>query len=68
MMGVSSDLFWYLLQSVGRTGYMLAYGVMHHLSNPMGSGDDVYSVGITFSRSYRYGEFTQNVVQPLLVV
>ena len=34
IMGVSFDLIAYLLTSVGRTMYLLAYGVMHHLQKP----------------------------------
>ena len=68
-MGIPFDLMLYMLQAVGRTGYMLTFGVMHHLRNPMPLGaDDMYSAGITYMRSYRYGEFTQNVVQSTLVV
>jgi len=69
MMGLSFDQIVYLFTAAGRTGYMLTYGVLHHLRNPMPLGaEDMYLAGVTYMRSYRYGEFTQNVVQPSLVV
>lgn len=33
-MGVSTDLFFYMLGAACRTMYLLAYGVMHHLKKP----------------------------------